>query len=140
MAYAVTGNTTPVYRKDDVGRYYAHWTIVETDVSANSEYSISLAGLKEKHGAIEQFTMTEFLSTLTTAGTAATIQPKWGRATNPTAGNNDYITQASAAGTNIAARSDMRFTIAGDNIYFRTTPNAGTATRVDTEITIRTGH
>lgn len=141
MAYSVTGNTSPTIRRNGV-HWYAFWHIVETDVGTTSEYTISLADLRAVSGEGNLFTMTLVAADLTTAGTAATIRPKFGRATGWTVDTVDHIAQASAAASNHRITTDAKFLMAhgANTIYCRSTPNAGTATTVTTEISIRIGH
>ena len=133
MAYAATVNVTSGVTS---GRRWWFVSITETGASSTSEWSVPAS----EH-LPEQGTITLYKADLT-AGTGTTIQPKLGRATNPTVDTQNWIGQIAAAGAAINDASRLYFSgLTGGILYGRSTPNNAAADHsITTEITIWDGH
>lgn len=128
MAYAfsVSGPETVVYGT----KRALYYVITETEVGTTSEWNISIPTL---------CTITLFEAELTTAGSAAQIDPDLGLASAWTADTLDEVAENATAGTYVKNDTDIRVTAPGNTLYGRSTPD-DTADEIVTRITLIVGH
>ena len=113
------------------GRRFYHYSISETGAGTASEFTLT--------GAPRAGRIVLYKSKLT-AGTGATIQPKFGRATNPTSGTVDYVGGQAAAAASFSDASALAFDgLTAGVVYVRSGVNAGSDNAISTEITIAEG-
>lgn len=131
MAY--TQSTPTVKVTMEGGRQVVRISFTETETSSTSEWVVTDSRLPRMG------TVVLYKADLT-AGTGTTIQPKMGRATNPTVDTQNWIGQISAAAGAINDASPLRFANLAGVLYGRSTPNNAAADHsVSTEITIISG-
>ena len=132
------------------GRRWWLFTWSETGVTTTSEWSINANTAKNTDGsdaqdqpAIPKVGTITLLKALGGGAGVTTIQPKLGRAPNPTAGTQDYIGQYTPAALSFNDATPLRFSIkdlGSPTIYGRTTPDAGADGTSFYELTIVEGH
>lgn len=145
MAYQIEQSRTMVYD----GRRHWHFRIVETASGPADEWSLD--PVIDNEGDIPHyFTVTSLRASLTTPGSATTIQPELGRKAGWVSGDIDHINAADTAAANIhelcfvpvsaPAAEDRTITRDTNNrIFGRSRPDAA-AGEIITEITIVEGH
>lgn len=130
MAYAVTGNTTPIVRVID-GRLYYVWEITEAEAAAGSEFTLDRVPLVG--------TLAVYQAKLT-SGTGTTIQPELG---NTAAWTDSTIAEQgriSAAAAFINDASGLVVVAPAGKLYVRSTPNNAAADHaIATRIVIAAG-
>lgn len=117
MPYAAT----PTYQRQLIdGRWQVLVTVSETLAEATSEYTIDLGSyLGTGLWKLLRVKVTR------TAGTAATVAPVFGTATNPTSGTATYIGGLGAAASQDSTNSGAGFVGDGFTLYVRSVVNAG---------------
>lgn len=134
MAYAATVTVT---RRTISGRRHYTVEVTETEAAAASEWSTAQADDLPAIG-----TITHFQATLT-AGSAATIQPRLGKATGWANDTQGEITRQSTAAAHINDAGLVRYSIPEGTVprlFGRSTVNAGADNTVVTIIEIVEGH
>lgn len=124
MAYSATVTQT---LKVIGGRKVLLVEVAELEGAGASEYSFSLGDLPSGMWRLARF------KAVRTAGSAATVAPVWGTATNPTSGTAAYLGGLGAAGSQDSTNSGAGWVGNGTTLYCRSVPNAA----ADNSITSR---
>jgi len=129
MAYA---GTSSVVFKTISGRRHAIITCSETEAAAASEWSIALG-----HPI---WTLKSYKATLT-AGTAASINPRLGRAASFVVSTQDHIATQGTTAAHIKNATAVPVVLSSTTptLYVRSTVNAGADNSISTEIVLVEG-
>ncbi len=131
MAYSATVSYQPSLMG---GRRFLLVTISETEGAATSETSADIGRyLLSGHWKIVR------VKQVLTAGSAATVAPVFGTATNPTSGTLAYVGGLGAAASQDSTNSGAGWVGAGQTLYHRSVPNAGADNSISTQYYLAEG-